>query len=619
MPAEAGVVDDGKAGRYGAPPVELLIASIVALALGPPLLKLAAGSGWGLRLLDGFIYVAIGGLVLLHVLPEAIHHSGWWALLAAGIGMAGPSQIEHRLKHSAKQAHAAALFLACIGLGLHGLMDGIALGATGDASLVEGLGLAVVLHRLPVGITLWWLIEPARGARTAAWVLAAMALATVLGFVLGGSAAAAMDSPAMGLFYAFVGGSLLHVVLHRPHPVAEGPAPPSGRFVAGVGGLLGFGLLAVLHSAHVHVEDAGFWALLLDLVLASAPALVLAYLAAGLVQSYLPHASIRWMGRGGPASQSLRGVVFGLPLPICSCGVIPLYRSLIVQGAPTSAALAFLVATPELGLDAILLSLPLLGGKITLARVVCAAVVALLVGWGIGRFVPPHPTPTSTAGTAEESRGWRERLPGAIRAGFGDVVDDTAPWILAGLVIAAALQPALDSPWLRQLPDNWEVLLFALVGMPAYVCAAGATPLVAVLVAGGVSPGAGIAFLLAGPATNVTTFGILSQLHGRRVAVAFGLAIIVLCVALGTSVNLLMPDAGQGVFGGGHGEDHGVFQLIFGLVLAALFVASLLRLGPRGFFGKLGEQGGSHEQDEHDPCDGPDEGGGTCHDCHCGG
>ena len=616
MPARTATVDGRKAGRYGARPVGLLVASIVALALGPPLLRLARGSGWALRLLDGFIYVAIGGLVLLHVLPDAVHHSGWWALLAAGVGLVGPTQIEHRLERSAKQAHAAALFLACVALGLHGLMDGVALAASGDARLVEGLGLAVVLHRLPVGLTLWWLIEPAKGARTAIWVLVAMALATVLGFALGGSAEGAMGSPLMGLFYAFVGGSLLHVVLHRPHPVADDDSSPSSRLVAGIGGLIGFALLAVLHRAHTHIEDAGFWELLTDLVLASAPALVLAYFAAGLLQSYLPHGSIRWMSRGSPTSQALRGVAFGLPLPICSCGVIPLYRSLVVQGAPATAAMAFLVATPELGLDAILLSLPLLGPKITLARVVCAAVVALLIGWVVGRFVPTRPAPAAATDERADPRGWRERLPGAIRAGFGEVVDDTAPWILAGLVVAAALQPALEAPWLQRLPDNWEVLLFALVGMPAYVCASGATPLVAVLVAGGVSPGAGIAFLLAGPATNVTTFGILSLLHGRRIAVVFGAAIIVLCVALGTSVNLLMPEAGHDAFVGGHGEQHGAIQLVFGGALALLFVASLLRLGPRGFFGKLGEQGGSHEDDQ---CDSPDDGGGTCHDCHCGG
>lgn len=619
MPGPVRTVDGAGEGRYGAPRVELLIASVVALALGPPLLRLASDSGWALRLLDGFIYVAIGGLVLLHVLPEAVHHSGWWALLAAGIGMAGPSQIEHRLEKSAKQAHAAALFLACIALGIHGLMDGVALAASGEDRLAEGLGLAVVLHRLPVGLTLWWLIEPAKGARTAALVLVAMAAATVAGFALGGTAAATLDSPAMGLFYALVGGSLLHVVLHRPHPVAEDPSPGSGRVVAGVGALLGFGLLAVLHTAHAHVEDSGFWALLLDLVLASAPALVLAYLAAGLVQSYLPHASIRWMSRGSPTSQAMRGVVFGLPLPICSCGVIPLYRSLVVQGAPATAAMAFLVATPELGLDAILLSIPLLGGKMTLARVVCAAVVALLIGWGIGRFVPTRTAP-DVSGARVDRGSVLERLPEALKTGFGEVVDDTAPWILAGLVVAAALQPALEAPWLQQLPDNSEVLLFALLGMPAYVCASGATPLVAILVAGGISPGAGIAFLLAGPATNVTTFGILSQLHGRKIAVAFGAGIIALTVALGSSVNLLMPNAGAGAFAGGSGDHHGSLQLVFGLVLAVLFGVSMLRQGPRGFFGRLGEQGGPHEKPDHhdDDDDDPIPGGSTCKDCHCG-
>ena len=77
---------------------------------------------------------------------------------------------------------------------------------------------------------------------------------------------------------------------------------------------------------------------------------------------------MRWMREGGAARRAMKGVAFGLPLPLCSCGVVPVYQSLIRRGTPAAAAVSFLVATPELGLDAILISLPMLGADVAIAR-----------------------------------------------------------------------------------------------------------------------------------------------------------------------------------------------------------------------------------------------------------
>ncbi|HCP47362.1 MAG TPA: hypothetical protein DIU15_15070, partial [Deltaproteobacteria bacterium] len=381
----------------------LLLASLVTLALGPAVLALARRSSAMLDGLDGFVYVAIGGLVVLYVLPDAYVRAGWWVVPAAAIGLAGPSFVERRIQRSAHHAHAAALVLACVALGLHGLLDGIALVGASDADAAHGsshshgsgagLALAIVLHRLPVGVMVWWLVQPAYGAAAAACSLVGVALATVGGFALGPALLGALATLPMGLFMALVGGSLLHVVLHQSHPIQPVPGVephlssqwPSWLTPGGLGAAVGTLLLLVLHEAewssaaaasHDH-NGLGTAALFLHLALASAPALVLAYGMAGLVQAFLPKASMDWLGRGTGFGQAARGVAFGLPLPICSCGVIPVYRSLVLRGAPPSAAMAFLVATPELGLDAVLLSVPLLGGPMTVARVVCATLVAL--------------------------------------------------------------------------------------------------------------------------------------------------------------------------------------------------------------------------------------------------
>ena len=126
-----------------------------------------------------------------------------------------------------------------------------------------------------------------------------------------------------------------------------------------------------------------------------------------------------------------------------------------------------------------------------------------------------------------------------------------------------------------------QVVLFALLGIPVYVCASGSTPVAAVVIAAGVSPGAGLAFLIAGPATNVTTFGILSQLHGRKVAIAFGAAVAIGAVLMGWSIDLMGVTTVSDLADSHHHESAVVGWLCVGILLILSFL-SLLRQGPRG-------------------------------------
>lgn len=585
----------------------LLFASLLALAVGPILHQLARVKGTMLAALDGFVYVAIGGVVFFHIVPESYELAGWWTLLALLVGLVGPGLIEHRLRGVARQAHAAALLLALAGIGLHGFVDGLALGS-GDHQH-EMLPMAIVLHRLPVGLAVWFLVRPAYGLRSALGLLALIGVATLLGFALGEAAVGELANRGVGLFQALVAGSLLHVVVHRSYPIEEvASTPQAARRHAGAGALGGLVFLWALMADHLGSFGREAVEMFLNLSLESAPALLLAYVGAGLVYALMPRASIEWLGRGNSLSQALRGMGFGLPLPICSCGVVPVYRTLVVQGVPASAAMSFLVATPELSLDAVLISLPLLGGPFTAVRVVCAALVALLVGWGIGRWVRPQNSPPPAAENFDQDRPLGPRIVEGLRTGLGEVVDDTAPWIALGLGVAALMTPLLAADWLAQIPSSVEVGLYALLGIPIYVCASGATPLVAVLIFKGASPGAALAFLLTGPATNLTTFGVLTRLHGVRVAAWFGLGIMALAVALGYVVNQMidLPPAVAIDEVGGHGWLS--FEGVALLGLALLFALSLLRRGPRGFVGEIfssdeeDECEHEHEHEHEDPC-----------------
>jgi len=278
--------------------------------------------------------------------------------------------------------------------------------------------------------------------------------------------------------------------------------------------------------------------------------------------------------------------------------------------------MAFLVATPELGIESLLLSVPLLGGKLTALRLAAAFALALAAGWFVGRRIED----TGTAGdpTIRDERPIATRLVAAARTGLSDLVDDTAPWILLGIVIAAAIEPSFLAP-VAALPDVVQVLVFAVVGIPMYVCASGATPLAAALVFAGVSPGAAIAFLLSGPATNVTTFGVLRHLHGERSAILFGTVVISGSVALGTLTNLVGRHVAE-IHAVPAPHSHAVSWLpeVCAWILAGLFVASVWRRGPRRFVEDIVTPG-EHTHDhgcDHDHHHGHDHG--RDHDHHHG-
>ena len=160
-------------------------------------------------------------------------------------------------------------------------------------------------------------------------------------------------------------------------------------------------------------------------------------------------------------------------------------------------------------------------------------------------------------------------------------------WIIVGVVVASLIGPMLGGSWLLGLPWGVDVVLFTLIGMPTYVCASGATPLVAVLLLQGVSPGAALAFLLAGPATNVTTFGVLNKLHGRTAAIIFAATIAALAIGLGMIVNLVVGDIDGLSLPDLHHDAPSLFAMISLALLALLYILSILRQGPRGFMAQV--------------------------------
>lgn len=568
----------------------MLGVAVFALFLGPILFRLIQRFKPLVPALNGFVLMSVGGLVLLHVFPESVAQVGLLALIPAGVGLILPAFLERRMADQDLARVTVALLL--VGLLVHGAIDGVALGCSDSMHVAASL--AVLVHRLPESLLIWSVVQPRWGIKIAFGVLGLQALATMVGFGFGEHALSLTGGQGVAWFQAFLSGFVLHVVAdHMPQGAPR--SREASRYdtpLETLGGLFAILLLFMLpEHGHGPPEAHSYLNRLWGLILESAPALVLGYALSGLVTVFLPRASLGWLGRGGPMAQATKGVIFGLPVPICSCGVVPLYQSLVSRGAPAAAGLALLVATPELGVESVILSLPLLGTEMALSRVIAAAVVAVLVGWWVGQRVAPI-EPQSSEADGEQAPGLLKGLAQALKHGFTDVVDMTGTWILLGLLIAALMTPE-DFAWMQSIPSWLQVPAFVLLGLPLYVCASGATPLAAGLLIAGVSPGAVLAFLIAGPATNVTTFGMLSKIHGKKVALWFGASMALLATAAGLIVNAI-GEGWAGTGGAGHGEHAGPLAIISAGILGLAFLVSMFRQGPVRWLGSLVGAGEGH-------------------------
>jgi hypothetical protein len=238
----------------------------------------------------------------------------------------------------------------------------------------------------------------------------------------------------------------------------------------------------------------------------------------------------------------------------------------------------------------------MLGPNTTVARVVCALLLALAVGLIVGAVAEREPVREHES-AAHARRP--EHAGAALLHGLFETWAHLAPWILFGLLMTAVVEPWIAPEWASALPPWAQVVALSLLGVPTYICATAATPFAALLLAKGFAPGAVIAFLLTGPATNLTTFGALRRLHSGRVAWLFvAVALVVTCL-LGWTVNAVLaavPSAAPGA--GAEEHEHGALAQASAWILLALTVWVLLRSGPRQFLAQLwssdGDAAGGH-------------------------
>lgn len=295
---------------------------------------------------------------------------------------------------------------------------------------------------------------------------------------------------------------------------------------------------------------------LLQIALTAAPWLLLGLVIAGMIKAWLPESLLqRWMGGRGLGS-IVRAAVIGMPLPLCSCGAIPTAIALHRGGAGRGPTTSFLISTPGVGVDSILLTSVLLGPLMALVRVGGALVTAIATGLLVGltrETAVAAPAPAVSGGCCASSGCHDQRArvdePSGLRAGlryaFSDLLDDISVWMFAGLLLAGVLVTLVPPDTLVRFSGGLlALMLMAVVGIPLYICAAAATPVAAGLLLAGISPGMALVFLLAGPITSLATLAILRRELGTPALAVYLASVLCVTVLAGWLFDVVVGMAG---------------------------------------------------------------------------
>ena len=427
-----------------------LLASCIALLIGPLFYRYFSSSSGLQKGLDGFIFVSLGGLVLIHILPELLEHGGMLAIVFVLLGIWGPTASERLFHRYSEVTHNFTLFLGIGGLLLHTITDGTAmvLAQQDDNSILLALG--VILHQLPVGFAVWWILKPHLGTRWTLMIFAAQMLFTGIGYFAGEQLLPYLNIDDTVYLQAFITGTILHVVLHQPHGQHESDTQGKYEYQAGIGSLLGIGLLVMLllmdSGGHEHAHHDHSTEQLMTWLLKLAPVLLLSYGAAALR--------------------------FKLGL------------------TPQDSSLARRWFQRLAGPEALVITALLLGPWLALFQLLVVFILSAYLSHANVTITDPH-----------------TKLPSSsLRFGFAHLVDRSAPWILLSLVLVNLIgHPSmpLSNPLL-------QVVVLLLVFLPMRFCNLGAAVLALALAYSGWSPIAIMMPLIAAPVLNIAQLKLMT-------------------------------------------------------------------------------------------------------------
>lgn len=339
-------------------------------------------------------------------------------------------------------------------------------------------------------------------------------------------------------------------------------------------------------------------------VIEAAPWLIFGFIIAGIIHSFLPLSWINLVLKKPGFTSIFRASLLGAPLPLCSCSIIPVVRSLREKGVPKGATASFMTSTPEIGIGSFLLTHGLLGPVFAILRVVASIVSAILVGLLVDSIKETDQedatvvnanslacnnlkltdTKACCANNGEQEKELlMHKVKSTLYFSFYTLPKDLLWVLIFGFLIAGAFSVYLPSEFLTETVSSpyIQIGLALLISLPMYVCATSSTPIAAVLLYKGLSAGAVLVFLLAGAATNVSTILAARKEFGLRGAVYYVTSIILVSVLFGIGFEYFLPrelfvDVSSPMSLQEHAHNHTSSSVVWGVLFCLIMLFALL-------------------------------------------
>ena len=318
------------------------------------------------------------------------------------------------------------------------------------------------------------------------------------------------------------------------------------------------------------------------------PYILLGFLIAGLMHAIIPQGAMAHHLSGKGWKAVVKAAMIGVPLPLCSCGVLPTAIAMRRQGASRAASTSFLIATPQTGVDSIAATWSLLGPAFAVVRPIAALMTSFFGGVAVGKFekedkAEAHDHEHCETNAPAKKNFWG-RLVDALKYGYIDLVGSIGGWLVVGLIIAALITVYVPADFFSVLGSKpiFSMMAVLIIAIPMYVCATGSIPIALSLMMKGLSPGTALVLLMAGPAANFASFTLISREMGRKSAIIYLGSIIVGAMAFGLAIDYLMPASWFEVedihAACSHGGHHvGVFSSICSAILVALLIFTFIK------------------------------------------
>lgn len=284
---------------------------------------------------------------------------------------------------------------------------------------------------------------------------------------------------------------------------------------------------------------------ILELINRMSPYILLGFFLAGVMHAFVPNGLYqKYLGTKSFRSV-LNAAILGVPIPLCSCGVIPTAMSLRKEGASKGAAVSFLIATPQTGIDSIIATYSLMGLPFALLRPIAALFTALFGGQMVNLTDNDknETAPSKTKACSSVKSSFKDKVIETFRYAYVEMIQDIGRWLIVGLVVAGLITVFVPESFFALFAGNslLSMLLVLVFVIPMYLCATGSIPIAVALMMKGLSPGTALVLLMAGPAVNAASMLVVGKVLGKKTLIIYILSITLGAILFGLGIDYLLP------------------------------------------------------------------------------